>query len=554
MYDVLLYGMLAVPLDLAPLADNPFDPDEVVVDVVVTAPDGSQRRWPGYWDGQAWAWRYRPLQTGEHEAEVLRNGEVETSFVFHVEPSDAPGPVQVDGWGFRYADASPFVPIGLNLGWSSGGGTEDYDRWFGDLAAHGGNFARIWFTHFTDQDPEWEQLGVMDLEAAGNIDTILDLAEQHGIQLMPVLWQHSELESSMWSSWDTNPYNEANGGPCAGSACFFEDPEALTLQALYLRYAVARWGAHPALVAWEVMNELDSIVGVDSDVTAAWASTHAETIRGLEEALHPVSFSYAMPPHAVSGQVWEGADFTQVHSYLLSDVEPVALGMAASLEEHFGPVLVGEWGLDWYGNNDREDGEGLAWHNASWAAVACGSAGNALTWWWDDHVEPDDLWWRLEGLAAVIQGLDLPTMGPVEAVVSDDDLEVFARGDGDVTLAWVHVKDHTVPDPDSDPVDAAILTLDGSPVGWTAYDTRTGEATDSSLACDGVIQLPEITGDVAVVAEGDGFSCDEPESGCGCRGTPALGGGLAVLVLAPLATIRRRRVEYERCFSGMLTS
>ncbi len=548
MLDVMLYGMLTTSLALDHQADNPYDPEEVAVDVLVSDPEGSERRWPAYWDGEGWAWRYRPQQTGEHVAEVLLNDEPATSFVFHVEPSDDPGPVTPDGWGFRHADGTPFVPIGLNLGWSAGGGTADYDRWFGQLADHGGTFARIWFTHFTDQDPEWTELGSMDETDAANIDTIMDLALEHGIQLMPVLWQHSELEASMWSSWDGNPYNEANGGPCAASACFFEDATALAYQNLYLRYVIARWGAHPAVAAWEVMNELDGIVGVESDVTAAWAAAQAETIRELEDGLHPVSFSYSLPPQAVAGQVWEGADFTQIHSYLLSDVEPVTQGVAASLEEHFGPVLVGEWGLDWFGNNDREDSTGLAWHNANWAAVASGSAGNALTWWWDDHVEPDDLWWRLEGLSAVTLELDLPAMGPVGVTVSDDDLEVFARSDGDVTLAWIHIKDHTVPDPDPGPVEGAVLNLGGAPVSHVAYDTQTGVAvTGAEVTCDGTIALPVITSDLALVLEHDGFSCDEGDTGCGCgRAVGARGasmGGLAALLLAPVFLRRRRREE-----------
>jgi hypothetical protein len=541
MYDVLLYGMLELALGLEHDADNPYDPAEIVVDVELARPDGVARTWPAYFDGEAWMFRYRPLLEGEHSGVILLDGEAVGSFVFHVEPSTAPGPVHPDGWGFRHADGSPFVPLGLNLGWSAGGGTEDYARWFAALEEHGGSFARIWFTHFTDQDPEWPALGRMDPTAAANIDTILDLALEHGVLLMPVLWQHSELESSMWSSWEGNPYNEANGGPCADSACFFEDPEALAHQHAYLRYCVARWGAHPALAAWEVMNELDGIVGVDSDVTAAWAAGHAETIRELEAALHPVSFSYSLPPQAVEDQAWEGADFTQIHSYLLSDVEPVTTGVATSLDLHGRPVLVGEWGLDWFGNSDREDREGLAWHNASWAALSSGSAGNALTWWWDDHVEPDDLWWRLEGLAAVSAGLDLSAMGPVEATVSDGDLEVFARSDGDVTLAWVHIIEHTVPDPEDDPVSGATLVLGGIPVGVTFLDTRDGSQVGTwTVACEGVIDLPEITGDLAVLIEDDGFSCDEPPEGCGCAGRPR-GGGLSVGLLAGLLGLSRRR-------------
>jgi len=544
MLDVLLYGMLELSLGLEAPVDNPYDPEELAVDVVVSRPDGSEGSWPAYFDGASWMWRFRPLQTGEHSAEVLLNGEPVDSFVFHVEPSMEPGPIEADGWGFRHADGTPFVALGLNLGWSDGGGTDDYERWFSELESHGGSFARIWFSHFTDQDPEWPVLGSMDPAASDNLDRILDLALEHGVLLMPVLWQHSELETVMWSSWEGNPYNLANGGPCADSACFFEHPVALAHQAAFLRYVVARWGAHPALGAWEVMNEIDAIVGVDSDVTATWAAAHAETIRAMEDRLHPVSFSYSLPPQAVADQLWEGADFTQVHSYMFSDVEPVTLGVAASLEAHHVPVLVGEWGLDWYGNNDREDVEGLAWHNANWAAVASGSAGNALTWWWDDHVEPHDLWWRLEGLAAVTADLDLPSMAPVVAAVSDDDLEVFARSDGYVTLAWVHVVEHTVPEPDEDTVDGATLVLDGAPAGFTFYDTQTGQPVGgASISCDGEIPVPVFSGDLAVILQFDGFSCDEPVSGCGCAASPRSPAALLSLWLCLLGLSGRRRRE-----------
>ncbi len=531
MLDVLLYSMLEVALDLEREVDNPYDPEQVVVEVVVEPPDGGPYSWPAYYDGEGWRVRLRPTQHGEHSAEVSWNGEPVESFVFHVEPSADPGPIAPDGHGFRHADGTPFVALGANLGWSAGGGTGDYDRWFGDMAAHGGSFARIWFTHFTDQDPEWLELGRMDPTAAANIDTILDLAQEHGILLMPVLWQHSELESAMWSSWDGNPYNAANGGPCEDSNCFFDDPDALAYQQAYVRYCVARWGAHPATGAWEVMNELDAIVGVDSDVTAAWAASHAETIRQLESGLHPVSFSYSLPPQAVSDQPWEGADFTQVHSYMFSAVEPVALGVSTSLERVAAPVLVGEWGLDWYGNNDREDVEGLSWHNASWAAVASGSAGNALSWWWDDHLEPHDLWWRLEGLAAVTAGLDLPAMAPVVATASDDDLEAYARSDGDVTLVWVHALEHVVPEPEVETFSGENIVLDGKPMGYETFDTSTGEQVGVfAVACDGVIALPDFEGDIAVIAESDGFSCDEPEPGCGCAAGLRAGLGLAPLL------------------------
>lgn len=523
MIEALLYAMLELPLDVEVAAENPYDPAQAEVALEVEPPDGAVRSWPAFFDGERWRVRLRPTEVGDYAARVLVGGApLADEILFHVEPSGLPGPIHAEGWGFRRVDGSAFVPIGLNLGWSAGGGVADYEHWFAEMSEHGGTFARVWLTHFTDQDPEWARLGWMDPAASANVDAILDAAQTEGVGVMLVLWQHSELESATWSSWEDNPYNATNGGPCADSACFFGDDTALMYQSCFTRYAVARWGAHPALVAWEVMNEVDGIVGVDSAIVAAWAGDVAETIRTTEGDRHPVSWSYSLPPQARGGQVWDGADFTQVHSYLLSDVGPVTESVAATLESAGGPVLVGEWGLDWLGNGDRADHDGLAWHNANWAALASGSAGGALTWWWDDHVEVDDLWWRLDGPAALAAAVDLPALGPVIAAVDDGDLEVFARGDGETTVAWVHLVGHSPPDPEDDPVVGASLTLEQAPRRATLLEAHTGAPLGPVRPrCDGSIPLPAIRGDIAVIAEGRADPCD----GTGCAHTPTPGRG-----------------------------
>lgn len=532
MIEVLLYALLDLHLDVEVTAENPYDPAQADVALEVTGPDGAVWRWPAFFDGEAWRARLRPTQVGDHAVRVLVGGASQGQVSFHVEPSDLPGPIHPDGWGFRREDGRPFVPIGLNLGWSDGGGVADYQRWFAGMSVHGGNFARVWVTHFTGQDPEWSRLGWMDPAAAAELDAILDAAEAEGVAVMLVLWQHSELESASWSSWEDNPYNADNGGPCATSSCFFTDETALMYQLRFTRYAIARWGAHPALAAWEVMNEVDGIVGVDDAIVAAWAGDIAETIRSAEGGLHPVSWSYSLPPQARGGQEWVGADFPQVHSYLLSDVGPVTESVAAILDAAGTPVLVGEWGLDWLGNGDRADREGLAWHNANWAALASGSAGGALTWWWNDHVAPDDLWWRLEGPAAVAAAVDLPALGPVAAAVDDEDLEVFARGDGETTLAWVHLVGHSPPDPEDRPVEGASLSLGYAPRRVTLFETQTGAPLGELRPdCDGKVPLPVIRGDIALIAEGRADPC----GGVGCAQAPAaartaLGWGVASLL------------------------
>ncbi len=507
--DVPLYGRfeLDAGVDVGAAA-------EVVAQV--EAPSGATA-WPTYWHGGTWWFRYQPVEVGDHAVTLLGDGAEVGSASFHAEESALPGPLHADGYGFRDALGEPFVPLGLNLGWSDGGGTDDYAHWFGELAGHGGNFARVWITHFTEQDPEWPDLDPLNETAAANVDTILDLAEAEGVRVMLVLWQHSELETMMWSSWETNPYNEANGGPCADSAAFFEDDAALAHQQTFLRYAVARWGPHPALGAWEIMNEVDGISGVSSEVAVAWARAHAHTIRELEHGRHPVSWSCSLPEHVLASPGWEGADFSQVHSYLLTDVAPVADGVAALLPDD-APVLVGEWGLDWFGDLDHQDTYGRGWHNASWAAVASGSAGNALTWWWDSHVDVNDLWWRLHGLHVVLEGLDLPSMAPVGATVEGEDLEAFARSDGELALVWLHDRRASAPEPIESEIEGAELHVDGfTEARFTFHDTGGLLGIDDVHTCNGVVEVPMFVGDVAAVVEQEPCLSWTEAEGCGCR-------------------------------------
>jgi len=535
MIEVALYGLLQVPLAVDREVANPYDPAEIAVGAQITDPDGRTWDWPAFYDGEAWLLRYQPQQTGEHHVEVRVDGEAAGSFDFRVHPGRSHGPLSADGYGFRHADGTPFVAVGLNLGWSAGGGTDDYARWFSEVEAAGGTFVRVWITHFTGQDPEWPDLGRMDPNAGDEVDRILDLAGEHGVTVMLVLWQHSELQSAAWSSWEANPYNADNGGPCTDSLCFFVDPTARALQDRLVRYAVARWGAHPALAAWEVINEADGIQGVMASTVASWAASHAGAIRALEAGLHPVSWSYTLPAQVDAGQVWEGADFTQVHSYLLSDVGPVAGGVSTALGRWPEPVLVGEWGLDWSGDLDRADTEGLAWHNANWTALAAGSAGTALTWWWDNHVEPDDLWYRMTGPATVAAGLDLPAMAPVEVAIDDPDLEGYGRSDGETALLWVHDVDWTVGRAEPVPIGGARLSLDGLPEGCaTLYDTVTGDVVDTRDPAEGGLDLPEVRGDVAVVL--DVHPCAGPTA-CGCRTVEP--GAVGVLLVLPVIGFRR---------------
>ena len=73
----------------------------------------------------------------------------------------------------------------------------------------------------------------------------------------------------MWIRWQRHPYRRANGGPCARRDSWLTCPE--TRQAIKHRLAFAsdRWGASPAMFAWDLWNEIHPAHGGNDPATVA---------------------------------------------------------------------------------------------------------------------------------------------------------------------------------------------------------------------------------------------------------------------------------------------
>lgn len=516
---------------------DPFDPSEIAVQGVVERPDGLVETRPAFWDGERWLWRYRPTIAGAHRVVFSANELKLQELDLEVSDRGPLSPIHTDGFGFRDAEGAPWTPVGLNVGWAPADQQELFERWFQSMEEQGGDFARVWLAGFARQAPEWETLGAYDPIACAIIDRMLEQATEHGVRVLLVLWQHSQLQAFMWSSWKENPYNAANGGPCADSACFFEDPVALDYQSRLLRYAVARWGAYPALAGWEVMNELDGVQGVDTPTTIAWAQDRADEIRALD-SLHPVTWSFSLSVWTGADD-WNGADFSQLHSYMLADVEPVVQGLERLLDEPL-PATVGEWGLDFLGTLDAKDVEGRAWHNANWAALASGSAGNAWSWWWDSHIDPHALFYRLAGPAALARELDLPAMAPFTPACTG--ARCLGRQSQEQALLWLMDSSTSWEENSATSIDDAAFYLPDSPGGQVRFmDTVTGEILDAEhFEAGQPVAVPPFERDIAALIE---LRQEPATSGCTCSAARSTRATRAswVLLLALLARLRRRQ-------------
>ena len=446
--------------DEAVLADC-FDPEKIDLWCEFVLPDGGAQRATIFWmrDGAfaGWSVRLTPAMTGQWQARLwgrLGGGEVVSLGAladFDVARLSPLSPIVIDPGApayFAHADGRPFVPIGLNLCWSSGQTRVDYARWFARLAASGGNFARLWMASWSF-GIEWRDTGLGHyherMARAADLDAILEMAEHSGVRIMLCLLNHGAFSLKTDTQWAENPYNQANGGPIADPSRFAMDPAARAMFARRLRYIAARWSHSPALHSWEWWNEVN------------WTRQAPEQIRDWIRHMSPVlqqhdpyrrlrTCSWSDQGDTQTWQMDE-LDFVQQHDYTGKDLMTHYRDAARKYRgQGIGkPMLPGELGLNSpAGQNDAKlpTLDGIHLHNGLWASLFNGYAGSAMYWWWNTVVDAHGLWPEFLGIAQFMKavhdaGLRLGdhVAHPVR-VLNSDASALALRAKGSV-LVWV---------------------------------------------------------------------------------------------------------------------
>lgn len=455
-----------VDFDLPQDYANPFDPDEVEVDLHVTRPDGRVVVVPAFFHrefeivasapqrygrgGPAhWRARYTPELTGAHRWRIVLRDLAGTRTIgsevaFDVAPSPARGFVRVDardGRFLRRDDGTPFVPIGHNVAWEDGTGlgTEFWETTFGRMGAAGQNWTRVHLVHYYDgQSLEWTPnhtgyyhgLGRYSLELAWKIDRIVQAAERHGIAMQLVLINNVVLNTQLTPQWDGNPYNARHpGGFLQQPQQFFANPAARRMFRRLLRYLVARYAYSPAILAWELVNETYLVDGFDASAQVRadvidWHREMSEYLRAIDPARHPITTGSA--EDARLDPLWSlpAIDLVQVHNYRPQQVAEFERDLARL--QHLGkPVLIGEFGVEDQVAETRVDSlpepertqlrEALPLHNGIWAASMLNSG--AMLWWWDHYIDALDLYGQFTPLARFWAGEDPAAHGLQRAAV-----------------------------------------------------------------------------------------------------------------------------------------
>ncbi|MBM3476723.1 MAG: DUF5060 domain-containing protein [Armatimonadetes bacterium] len=453
---------LEVTVRLAEEYADPYDPAVVAVEGRFLAPSGREIVMPGFWclpyrnaseGGETFTnpgserWeragepcfkvRFAPTETGTWRYRILARdatGETQSAeATFECVPSEARGFIRVserNARAFAFDDGSAFVPLGMCIAWARRNGPGDtYDAYFRKLAENGCNAVRVWMCHWAWL--EWTQgeagslagyegVGRYNQMVAANFDNLVQLAERHGLHLMLCLnngaWEFGRPDgkNAEYDSWGGNPYNAANGGPCAQADDFWTSPEAKALYQRKLRYIIARWSYSPSVWSWEFWNE----IGQESPATVAWHREMTATVHRTDPYRRPVSTSSWVQTAESNRETFAVLDYSQLH-YGSADA---ITQMLATCEGK--PLVIGE---------GTADEEGVEFHNSLWRSLMAGAAGPPLTWHDGPQspVETHDRYGQFRAIAEFLRGENLAagTYTPVRlrATASDTSLGAAQR-------------------------------------------------------------------------------------------------------------------------------
>ncbi|MBQ5810841.1 MAG: DUF5060 domain-containing protein, partial [Clostridia bacterium] len=291
--------------------ENPFDPEDILVDGVFIYPSGKEVTIPAFYTTpmvptesykdkilmtyspssydyhpdykrkSIWCLRFSGDEVGEYSFYItVKTADGKTckseSGTFSCYEDGLKGYAKVSESNPQYivnsGDGSLYYGSGSNMAWvRSGEAFTDnplhlsYNYFIG-RAKQQTNITRIWICHgnwleWTYDPNDGKTIGYLGLGyynqiMCANFDNILEQCEDAGLRVMLCTDDNNEHEQTdTYSSWAFNPYSIENGGPAKDVADYWVNPEVREYVKKRLRYIVARWGYSSAIFSINLWND-----------------------------------------------------------------------------------------------------------------------------------------------------------------------------------------------------------------------------------------------------------------------------------------------------------
>lgn len=401
--------------------NNPYNQEEVTLDMHFTSPSGKKGVLPSFYtageSGQisSWTARFAPSEVGKYKVSfVLKSRDGATSrsnkSFFIAKPSYKFGFLRTNNnWTFKTDNGSLFRGVGENICWESRDVDDskyfkalhedprfNYDFMIKKLAANGGNFFRTWMIYW-NLPVDWKQVQnnkrysnsslPYNLSGMERLDHVVELCDSLGVYMMLALESHVGL---MGSGWETSSYNVKNGGFASTPAEFFALPEARKQYKNKLRLMVARYGYSSSIGAWEFFNEVDNAMYqgkpeeyINHAVVTDWHREMSSYLKSVDPYNHIVTTSISHREIDGLNEI-ASIDINQRHIYCNTlGIPEVIKTQTAKFNK---PYVIGESGYHWdwsvdfnkYGAEfDRDFKLGL------WLGLFSPTPVLPMSWWWE---------------------------------------------------------------------------------------------------------------------------------------------------------------------------
>jgi len=400
---------------------NPFDMNEITVDMCLTSPSGKKLVLPCYYESgtsgskSLWKARFTAREKGKYSYHFeLKKASGKTfsspEQAFNAKASKAKGFLNLNNlWTLKYDNGTLFRGIGENICWESR--DEDDSRYFKKLhedkrfnynymlkklAANGGNFFRTWMIYW-NLPVDWKKVqnnsryqnsdSYFNESGMKRMDELVQLCDSLGIHMMLALESHVGL---MGSGWETSNYNIVNGGFAKTPTEFFALPAARAQYKNKLRLMVARYGYSPSIGAWEFFNEVDNAMynggpdkQIPADVVTDWHNEMSSYLKAVDPYKHIVTTSVSHRDIPGMNDL-PNIDINQRHIY--KNTAGIPSTIMDYTAKHNKPYIIGESGYEWDWSKDfnaiapEMDGD---FRRALWLGLFNPTPVLPMSWWWE---------------------------------------------------------------------------------------------------------------------------------------------------------------------------
>lgn len=556
------YQCLEITFQTTLTFENPFDPDEIDIQAVFTAPSGQQVVYPAFYlrpgkndgedfvpqreqqdyafdydtnryvfvpaEGDCWAVHFSWSEIGTYhfsiQAKTAQGEWSQPGGTFSVIASDEKGPVAQSEKNPTYLclpdTGEQFIPLGMNA--AQFYDTYGYHRILRAIAENGGNYARVW----SGTDSGYNSLcienvnygpGLYNLDMAAALEQVMADARQEQVRVQLCFDSFSALSTNQvyYGQFPSSSvYHQSIGGFIRQPEKFWSSEGCRKDYQARLRYIIARCGWDTNIAAWELMNEINGTTGFEAvqQEAGAWCTEMRAYLQTIDPYQRIVGVSFADGDQLARYASFFAAcelDFVQSHHYDAGDVAGTMQLLTTKAKQYSPLAFIGEFGLS--PEKQVKDATNQYVHIAMWSGLMSGASNVPMYWYSDELVDSGDETY-LRALRKFIDAFDFLNAPMTNAQIRADaglKAKGIADENGRQAVLYVYNEAYRWAKANPQPVQNCKITLKNISPGSviiTFWDTFTGEilgTRQEEVALDGTLEIhfDTVVRDVAVMVQ-----------------------------------------------------